>query len=247
MDRITDIHMHIIPGVDDGSSSMEESLKEIRMSAVQGVGAIFATPHSWAIEDDPKKMLKRFQMLKDEVRLKQIPVRLYLGCEVLCYPYDIEETIGMLLNGTFPTMGDTRYVLTEFDPHSHKADGAFYCIDRLLEADYIPIIAHAERYGFMSVEAAGKMKAQGACIQINAYSVVNDPKERTRNLANAFLKERLADFVGTDAHSLSHRPPVLKEGIREIVNRYTLEYAEKILIYNPKELLMAAGSQAHGY
>ncbi len=238
MERIIDIHMHVIPGIDDGSGSMEESLEEIRMSAAQGTGTIFATPHSWAIEKNSPHMYKRFLMLKEAVRKKQLPVQLFPGCEVLCYPFDMNNTIRRIQDGTYPTMGNTRFVLAEFDPYDCDAGGMAWCVDRFVEANYIPIIAHAERYGFMTVADARIMKSHGAYIQINAYSVVNEAKEHTRSLANKLLEERLVDFVGTDAHRLSHRPPILEEGIKAIADLFTPEYAEKILIRNPEELLI---------
>ena len=58
------------------------------------------------------------------------------------------------------------------------------------------------------------------------------------DLANKLLEERLVDFVGTDAHRLSHRPPILEEGIKAIADHYTLDYAKKIMIRNPEELLV---------
>ena len=235
---MTDVHMHIIPGVDDGSGSMEESLEEIRMAAAQGAGSIFATPHSWAIEHCHFKMLRRFSALKEEVLKHRIPVKLYLGCEVLCDPGTVASCIRGIREGTFPSMGGTRYVLVEFYPHGFSDTDALYCIDQLTEAGYVPIIAHAERYDFTNVSNVREMKAHGAKIQINAYSVVNESKESTRSLANALLEEQLVDLVGTDSHRLDHRPPVMEEGIAAIREKCTAEYADKILTGNAEEWLM---------
>ena len=93
MSLMTDVHMHIIPGIDDGSGSMEESLEEIRMAIAQGGGAIIATPHSWAIENSHFMMQERFHALQEAVREERIPVTLALGCEVLCDPDRVEDCI----------------------------------------------------------------------------------------------------------------------------------------------------------
>ncbi len=238
MSLMTDVHMHIIPGIDDGSGSMEESLEEIRMAAAQGVSLIFATPHSWAIENGHPKMRERFHALQEAVREEQIPVTLALGCEVLCDSDEVEDRIRRVKEGTFPTMGGTKYVLLEFYAHGGSIIDALYCIDQFISAGYTPIIAHAERYDFTTVENVREMKAHGAKIQINAYSVVNESKDSTRRLANALLDEQLVDLVGSDSHRLNHRPPVLKEGITAIRKRFTAEYAEKILSGNAEEWLI---------
>ena len=235
---MTDVHMHIIPGIDDGSASMEESLEEIHMAVDQGVGAIFATPHNWYIEEDYLKMLRRFCALQEEVKRKRIPVRLYLGCEVLCDPYTAEDSLRKVQEGIFPTMGGTQFVLLEFQSHGCTPEDAIFCIDRFVQAGYIPIIAHTERYDFTTVDNVREMKVHGAKIQINAYSEMNETKERTRSLANALLDEQLVDLVGTDAHRLDHRPPIVEDGISSIRERFSAEYAEKILTGNAEEWLM---------
>ena len=238
MSFMTDVHMHIIPGIDDGSGSMEESLEEIRMAVAQGVGSIIATPHSWAIKNSHYMMRERFHALREAVREEQIPVTLALGCEVLCDPERVEDCIRKVKEGTFPTLGGTRYVLLEFYALGFSAEDALYCIDQFTAAGYIPVIAHTERYDFTTVENVREMKAHGAKIQINTYSVINETKDRTRSLANALLDEQLVDLVGTDSHKLDHRPPVLEDGITAIRERFTAEYAEKILSGNAEEWLM---------
>lgn len=81
---ITDIHMHIIPGVDDGSRNIEESVSLLHMSVAQGVGTVIATPHSWGIDDcGSDHMLSQYEDLRRAIKERQIPIQLYLGCEIL--------------------------------------------------------------------------------------------------------------------------------------------------------------------
>ena len=137
-------------------------------------------------------------------------------------------------------MCGTRYVLTEFDPDRYSQEDAGYCIRKILSAGYTPIIAHVERYPLPSIECVRKMKDAGALMQINAFSIVNEEKERTRNNANAMLSERLVDFIGSDAHRLNHRPPVIADGVDAMIQLYTEEYARKVLENNPRDLLLHA-------
>ena len=236
---ITDTHMHIIPNVDDGSPSLEESITMLQMSAEQGVGRVIATPHSWGTDDcGIEYMLSQFEDLKTAVQQRQIPVELYLGCEMLVYASTVDNCIRKLDAGKYPTMCGTRYVLTEFDPGRYSQEDADYCIRKILAAGYTPIIAHVERYPLPSIECVQKMKDIGALMQINAYSIVNDKKERTRNNANVLLSERLVDFIGSDAHRLGHRPPVVADGVDAMIRLYSEEYARKVLEDNPQNLLL---------
>ncbi|MBR2605772.1 MAG: hypothetical protein IKE11_08840 [Clostridia bacterium] len=235
---ITDTHMHIIPGVDDGSPSMEESITMLHISAEQGVGRVIATPHSWGIDDCGfDYMLTRFEDLKTAVKQRQIPIHLHLGCEMLVYASTVDDCIRKLDAGRYSTMCGTRYVLTEFDPGWYSQEDADYCIRKILSAGYTPIIAHVERYPLPSIECVRKMKAAGALMQINAYSIVNEIKERTRNNANALLSEQLVDFIGSDAHRLDHRPPIISDGVEAISRLYSDEYVKMVLALNPTNLL----------
>ena len=78
-DLMIDIHMHVIPGVDDGSGSMEESLTMLRSAAAQGVKAVVATPHSSALYKNSQVVRERFEALRKAVRKEDIPVHLYYG------------------------------------------------------------------------------------------------------------------------------------------------------------------------
>ena len=235
---ITDAHMHIIPGVDDGSPSLEESITMLQMSAKQGVGQVIATPHSWGIDDCGfDYMLSRVKDLKTAVKQRQIPIQLHLGCEMLVYASTVDDCIRKLDAGKYPTMCGTRYVLTEFDPGWYSQEDADYCIRKILSAGYTPIIAHVERYPLPSIECVRKMKDAGALMQINAYSIVNEKKERTRNNANALLSEQLVDFIGSDAHRLDHRPPIIADGVAAISRLYSDAYVKMVLALNPTNLL----------
>ena len=94
--RMTDIHMHIIPGVDDGSFSVEMSMSMLFMAYKQGVREIFATPHSSAFLHDRDFVLDQFASLKEQAEKMPLDMRLYLGCEVRCEPYAMEQTLEQL-------------------------------------------------------------------------------------------------------------------------------------------------------
>lgn len=237
MTNIVDIHMHVLPGIDDGAKNMEESIVMLQQSAAQGVGTIIVTPHSWAIDSHGINLVHaRFSELKQTAEEKQIPIDLFLGCEMLVYPDTVNECIQMLKVGWYPTMVDSNFVLTEFEPYFSPRDMEF-CIEKIASAGYVPIVAHAERYEHSSVSGVKVLKALGAKIQINAYSIVNEPKAHTRETANALLAEKLVDFIGSDAHRLNHRPPMIKDGITALYTQYSDEYAELVSVRNPRGII----------
>lgn len=231
--KVIDVHMHIVPDVDDGSRSEEESIALLRMSATQGVGAIIATPHSWGIDNCGfDYMLSRYEYLKRVVEERRIPVQLHLGCEMLVFADTIDECIRKLNDGRYPTLAGSRFVLTEFDPYEIRYN-IEHCLEKIIAAGYVPVIAHAERYRRITISDIRALKDLGAMVQINAYSIANETNVQTRQLANNCLAVKLVDFIGSDAHRLDHRPPMIQDGVAALMQRYTADYAKQVTMMNP--------------
>ncbi len=236
-----DIHMHVIPGVDDGSGSMEESLTMLRSAAAQGVTAVVATPHSFALYKNSQAVREGFEALRKAVRIAGIPVQLYYGTEIDCWPGEMEKIISMLQEGILPTMNGTEYVLAEFDPYDQAAD-AMYCLKKLQEGGYRPIVAHAERYRFVDQHIAKEMHDNGFLIQCNVYSFAEEKNAQVRGQANMLLQNRLVSLTGSDGHRMKHRPPLYAEGIEYLYNTYEKNYADSILEENARKMLIGSGS-----
>ena len=235
--KIVDIHMHALPEIDDGSRSWSETTEMIKRSVQQGISAIVLTPHSWGIDQigiDNAQI--QFDTAKTFVKMLKIPVDLYLGCEMLVSQDTVDDCILKIHNGQYPTLAGSRCVLTEFEKWFSQNEME-YCVKKITAAGYVPVIAHAERYDKTSAAGVEELKKLGAMVQINAYSIVNEQKASTRETANALLVGKLVDFIGSDAHRLDHRPPVIADGIAMLTKMYSEEYARKLLLSNPKELL----------
>lgn len=236
-----DIHMHVIPGVDDGSGSMEESLTMLRSAAAQGVTTIVATPHSFALYKNSQVVRERFEALRKAVRKECLPVQLYYGTEIDCWPDEMTKIISLLQEGILPTMNGTEYVLAEFDPNDQATD-AMYCLKQLQEGGYRPIVAHAERYQFVNQYIAKEMHDNGFLIQCNVYSFAEEKNLRTRERANMLLQNRLVSLTGSDGHRMNHRPPLYAKGIKYLYNTYDKSYADSILEENARKMLIGSGS-----
>ena len=106
------------------------------------------------------------------------------------------------------------------------------------EHGYKPIIAHMERNYNITDMMVGVLIKCGALIQVNTFSFQEDPREDVRKRAQTLLQNRHVHFIGSDAHRIDHRPPIIESGVEYIINNASPEYAEQILCGNAKCLLM---------
>ena len=240
MNKLADIHTHITPNVDDGSTSMEMSLEMLRTEAAQGGSSVFLTPHSGFFSSATYRDIDaKMESVRQAAAATDIPVQIYKGCEIYTYGRNIERNLQALEDDILPSMNETRYVLTEFDVHRDLIEESKYCLRRYLEEGWIPIIAHAERYGweFASVENISILKEMGCLVQVNFYDLYEEPDENVRTLAQDLVKAELVDLMGSDAHGMTHRKPALKRGVKYIRAHCREEYAEDILWRNAEKIL----------
>ncbi len=234
--RIVDLHMHVVPGIDDGSKSIEESLELLRLSISQGVTDVFCTSHNGYSQKDGEKYRAAFQALAEAVKAESLPIRLYEGCEVLCTGDYMEDIIYGLKCGAFPTLGKTDYVLTELYPDTRPSE-ALTIVRTLCERGYHPIIAHMERNYSLTGAMVSTLIGAGALIQVNAHSFVVERDMQIRERARRLLRNRYIHFLGSDAHRLSHRPPDVASGVQYVLDHADEDYAKEITYGNAEKLL----------
>lgn len=230
-----DIHSHVIPGVDDGAADLTEGLLLLSQAREQGITTVFATPHSDAFLLDRDAARKNFASLHSLAKRFLPGMGLYLGCEVLCEGDTMDHTLRLLKNGTLPTLGGTKYVLTEFS-YWGNLESAKTAVSKLLEAGFIPVIAHPERYSFLEFDDFRAFCDAGAMLQVNAYSlgVESDPiRAKARRLAKAGL----ISFLGTDMHSTTSRPPSVTEGLNWLRANCDGDYVNQITTQNALDFL----------
>ena len=239
--NLIDIHTHITPGVDDGADNLKMSLEMLRSEAEQGGSVVFLTPHSDAFEFGwSSDTFRQMRQVREAAAAEGIPVQLYEGCEVYASRRIIDEVLMDLEKGILPSMNGTRYVLAEFSTNRGNMSDAKYCLHRYLEEGWIPIIAHAERYcrTFTTVENIAILKEMGCLVQLNYYSLAEEPNDEIRTCARALLQAELADMMGSDAHRTDHRRPNLASGAEYIRAHCRPEYAQNVLRRNAERLLL---------
>lgn len=231
MQKIVDLHMHVVPGVDDGARSIEESLQMLKLAESQGVTDVFCTSHNGTSQEDGGRYLTSLSRLKDAVQETKINVRLHKGCEILCTEESINDIIHGLDIGTFSTLGDSKYVLTELYSDT-KPTEALTIIQTLIRHGYKPIIAHMERNDYITGATIPRLIQSGALIQVNAFSFVEESNPEIRARAQDLLRNQYIHFIGSDAHRIDHRPPSLSHGVRYILENTSHQYTTQILHKN---------------
>lgn len=236
---MVDIHSHIMPGIDDGAEDLEMTKEMIRMSYNEGCRHLFLTPHAASL-NRRVNVQKKLNVINEWVCSEGIPIEIYVGSEIYIDvgedEEDIKKIIKKLKKRKYLTLNNTKYVLIEFYFGGFEFDEIVSVVSELFNAGYIPVIAHAEKYG-VPYEYIYKFKTMGCKIQINLSDVFYEYKHEMVDMANRLLEEKIVDFVGTDAHRIDRRKPEIKVYMEYLYNNYSKEYVDDILYNNAAALL----------
>lgn len=217
-----DIHTHIIPCVDDGSPSLEESIKMIKHEIDIGVDTIICTPHHiyGKYEKSVEEIKEQYDLLVAEVEKEKLPVKLLLGQEI-CYMHR-EDQIKMLKEGKLLTMNNTNRVLLEFS-FTREPEDLQEVIYNFSINGYQVIVAHVERYEWISFDKVVALRNEGALIQINSNSYLGLTTRREKRFTRKLIKHGLVDFVASDTHSF--RPSTLDISFKKIKQPELFNYS----------------------
>jgi protein-tyrosine phosphatase len=207
---VIDLHSHILPGIDDGSRSLEMSLEMARIAVADGIRIMACTPHIY-----PGLYLNEtagIKIARDALQLELdragIPLQLTIGADVHLVPGLLDS----LRAGTVPCLHDTRYLLLE--PSHHVAPPRFAeSVFQLVGAGYVPIITHPERLSWIEdhFRTFVELTRQGAWMQVTAGAVTGDFGSRPKYWGERFLGEGLTHILATDAHASQRRAPIMSE------------------------------------
>lgn len=234
---MTDIHCHILPGVDDGAERLKDALAMARLAADCGIRDIIATPHFQGREGELEKLpgiSRRLEALNQALERENIPLGIHPGAEILCLP----ETVELARRGLLPTLGETNYVLCEF-----FFDAPYEFMDRILdgiaEGGYRIVVAHPERYETVIRDPRGARQwfRKGYVIQLDKGSILGAFGGRVQGAARWLLDTGFAHLIASDAHSPRRRTTDLTFLRSWLLERYPEGYVELLLEENPRRLL----------
>ena len=250
-----DMHTHILPGIDDGSQTMDETVSMLRQAYEEGIRVIMATPH-FGIRNPSlttERAMEALELTKRAAAENVPGLRLLLGSE-LFYSDGIADA---LARGEAPTLGGTSYALVEFST-SDSRDRIYRCIRELSWNGFRPVIAHLERYRSLEgdIGAVEDLVDQGALVQINCRSFMGEPAaskprrglfskkkqegfflERKAHWARQLLSEGLVHFIASDCHDNGFRTPVYRSALEAMEDYCSYETLKKIARDNPISLL----------
>lgn len=236
MDNFIDMHVHILPGVDDGAEDIKEMEEMLKIAYSEGIRCIIATPHHHPRrgKESPEVLRKKAALLRKSAHEIDEHFRIYLGTEIF-FGQDVLEK---LKEGQILTMNRRNYVLVEFSP-SEPFSYIKQSLQQFMMAGYEVILAHAERYRCLTdePELAEQLGDMGILLQINAGSITGDGGRRIRKFIRYLMEEDLVFCVGTDAHSARSRAPRMKKAAEYVKKKYGEEYVRKIFYENAKMML----------
>lgn len=234
---MVDIHSHILPGVDDGSQDIENSIEMLNLAVASNVKAVVLTPHVNLLgsgQNFALDLIPKFEQFKQEVDNRNIGIDLYFGGENYATP----DILNLAANRMLPTINNTRFILVEFD-FGERISNMCSVLNGLSQMGYAPIVAHPERYDVTNgnIAVVRNMMNCGALMQINKGSLVGNFGANCQNTAWDLIYTRMVHFVASDSHNIKKRNPVMDEIYDMVKREISANYADGLFDINPAIVL----------
>lgn len=235
-----DIHVHILPGRDDGPSTLEDSLAMARIAVEEGIRIMVATPHclngrhfNW--RPDILSACAEFNLALEK---HHIPLTLLPGSEAHLTPEIMDE----LENGRLMTLNDTgRYFFLEL-PNQFIPQSVITLINHLKKRNLTPIITHPERNPAIqhNLELLHDFISAGGLSQITARSLTGGFGRAAFKCCKRIIERKMALFIASDAHSPGARPPGLSQAFKKLSSLVGKARAERLMSEAPQAILDGA-------
>ncbi len=236
----TDVHCHLLPGVDDGCPDWDASKACLDRCRSEKVRAVLVTPHIWPDKypNRPAELRERFAAWSS--RAAGLGLQLALGAEVY-YHHGLPEDLAA---GKLLTLGGGPHLLVEF-PVTLQPRGVDETFYRLRLAGAEPLLAHPERYVFAQRDPRrlAALAESGIAFQVTTHSLVGTFGPQVQRTAFQMLERGWVALVASDAHRPDARPPLFREAVRVLERRYGRAAARRLAVQNPRRVF--EGLQVH--
>lgn len=225
-----DLHSHLLPGVDDGSRSVDQSLRVLGDMAREGLTDVCLTPHLQAGRAEagpPAAHQRAFEVLRAQA--PAVP-RLHRGAEIML-DRPLTRPVALARN---VTLGGSRYILVEF-PRLVAHDIVTNALTQVVELGLIPVLAHPERYSCCSVDSVRHWRSVGAKMQVDSTTLLASQVRGQR--ARQLVGEGLADILAGDNHGDDR---TVATGARFLKQQGGSEQVELLVVRNPSAILKDA-------
>lgn len=224
-----DIHSHIIPGIDDGVETIEESVAMAKKMQEFGYSRMFTTPHvMWdCYKNTPEIISAGLEDVRNAAKEAGLTIQINAAAE-----YFIDEHfIDLLTTGQeLMTLPGNR-LLVEL-PYTTPLMNTSETLFSIIEKGYQPVLAHPERYTYFYSDPSvyKKLADQGCELQVNILSLSNHYGENVNKMAEWLLRHDLISYLGTDAHKIQHVELILKSNKNKWLTKYPFQNEKLINI-----------------
>jgi protein-tyrosine phosphatase len=234
-----DLHSHLLPGIDDGASSMEEALSLARIAVADGLTHMVLTPHvhPGRFDNHAQSIQPVFAAFEAALVDADIKLSVKAAGEVRLSA----EVLAMCASNQLPFLGEwdgKRVMLLEL-PHSHIPPGSDKLVKWLLDRDILPMIAHPERNkGVMSdIAKLAPFLEMGCLFQLTAMSVTGEFGPQAKQMADEMLDKGWVTVMATDAHNCDRRPPILSKAVSAAAELIGDVEAKRLVWGNPAKII----------
>jgi protein-tyrosine phosphatase len=231
-----DIHLHILPGIDDGPETMHESLALARVLVQEGIHSAIATPHfnDTFPPRSAAEIQERVNDMQQELDRHNIQLRLSAGHEALIKPGLIED----IQDGRLATLNGSRYLLLELW-NSDWLAATERVIFELRAFGIVPVIAHPERCRAIQQDTRRltALLRLGALAQLMAGSLIGMQGSAARRTAERLLKQRLIHCIASDAHGVHTRPPYVAQSLRRAQHLLGQQHVYQMVEVLPRAII----------
>lgn len=231
-----DIHSHVIPTVDDGSRSVDETFKMIKEAHRAGFNGIICTSHYFEGYYEAKACQRQeyVDAFNKEIHKEWHNFKLYLGNEI----YLTNKFADLINQGKAVPLANSKYVLFEFSLNVKPLD-AIELVDQIFDQGFIPILAHPERYKFLQrdQDLLYEFAEEGVLLQCNYGSLIGQYGRKAELLARKLLENDMVTFMGTDAHRQDTIYTKILECTNVMHNLIDGQKFKQITETNPKKII----------
>lgn len=230
-----DMHSHILPNIDDGARSIEETLNLMKEAEEAGFEAIISTSHYMEgyYETDTLEREVWIKLIYEKLQ-QDSELKLYLGNEIFLS----ENIISLLEQGKASTINDTSYVLFEM-PLNVEPFNLYNVMYEMMQYKIVPILAHPERYTFVQQdpELIYDLIEKGVLMQANYASIIGYYGKKAQMMVQKFLENNMIHFLGSDVHRANTIYPKIPQILTKIAEIVGEQKLEELTTINPKLVL----------
>lgn len=238
MKPITDLHCHLLPGLDDGADTWDQAWNMVLDGFSTGTRRVVCTPHCTTgdphLQQRTERILDGITKMNRLLEAEQLPMQVDAGMELLC-----GERVGKTLSrGPLLSLAGSRYLLIEF-PFQERLSRMEWVIHQVFLSGKIPVLAHPERYPAVQRDPGclGDWFEAGCILQLDKGSILGDFGSSNCRTALWALERGTVHVVASDAHNTTTRTASFRRLERFFAQHFSVSYGDLLLRHNPNRIV----------